>query len=75
VPVGSLFRRGEEWGVFLVDGGHARLQSVQLGQRNDRDGQVLKGLSEGQVVVQYPPDTLTDGARVVLRGGGAGTIE
>jgi HlyD family secretion protein len=71
VPVGSLFRRGEEWAAFLVDGGHARLQSVQLGQRNDRDGQVLKGLSEGQVVVQYPPDTLTDGARVVLRGGGS----
>jgi len=71
VPVGSLFRRAEDWAVFLVDGGRARLQPVEIGQRNDREGQVLKGLSEGQVVVQYPPDTLEDGARVVRRGGGS----
>ncbi len=70
VPVGSLFRRGEEWAVFRVDSGRARLQPVEIGQRSDRDGQVLKGLSEGQTVVQYPPDTLTEGARVVRRGGG-----
>jgi HlyD family secretion protein len=68
VPVGSLFRRGDGWAVFLVDSGRTRLQAVQLGQRNDRDGQVLKGLSEGQVVVLHPPDTLADGARVVVRG-------
>jgi HlyD family secretion protein len=71
VPVGSLFRRGEEWAVFLVDGGRVQLQPIQIGQRNDREGQVLKGLSEGQVVVQYPPDTLDDGARVVRRGAGS----
>jgi HlyD family secretion protein len=71
VPVGSLFRRAEDWAVFVVDGGRARLQPVQIGQRNDREGQVLKGLSEGQVVVQYPPDTLEDGARVVRRGAGS----
>lgn len=70
VPVGSLFRRGEEWAVFLVDSGRVRLQPVEIGQRSDRDAQVLKGLSEGQTVVQYPPDTLTDGVRVVRRGGG-----
>jgi HlyD family secretion protein len=53
--------------VFLVENGQTRLQAVQLGQRNDREGQVLKGLSEGQTVVLHPPDTLTDGARVSFR--------
>jgi HlyD family secretion protein len=67
VPVGSLFRRGEDWATFLVDHNRARLQPVHLGQRNDREGQVLKGLSEGQTVVLFPPDTLSDGARVALR--------
>jgi HlyD family secretion protein len=67
VPVGSLFRRGEEWATFVVDGGRARVQPVQLGQRNDRDAQVVKGLSEGQTVVMFPPDTLEDGARVAIR--------
>ena len=69
VPVGALFRRGEDWAVFLVEAGRARVQPVQLGQRNDRDGQILNGLSEGQTVVLHPPDTLTDGARVRVRGG------
>ena len=68
VPVGALFRRGEEWAVFLVDGGRARLQPLQVGQRNDREGQIVSGLSEGQTVVVHPPDTLTDGARVRVRG-------
>ena len=67
VPVGALFRRGEEWAVFLVDGGRARLQPLQVGQRNDREGQILNGLSEGQTVVVHPPDTLTEGARVRVR--------
>ena len=66
-PVGALFRRGDEWAVFLVENGRARLQPVQLGPRNDREAQILGGLSEGQTVVMHPPDTLTDAARVRLR--------
>jgi HlyD family secretion protein len=67
VPVGALFRRGNDWAAFGVDGEQARLQPVELGQRNDVDGQVLKGLSQGQTVVLHPPDTLMDGARVSVR--------
>jgi HlyD family secretion protein len=67
VPVGSLFRRGEDWATFVVDNGRARLQPVQLGQRSDREAQVVNGLSEGQMVVMFPPDTLEDGARVTVR--------
>jgi len=67
VPTGSLFRRGETWAVFLVENGRARLQTVELGQRNDREGQILKGVSEGQTVILHPPDTLTDNVRVRVR--------
>jgi HlyD family secretion protein len=67
VPVGSLFRRGEGWAVFVVSDGVARLQPVQLGQRNDTEGQILEGLAAGQSVVLHPPDTLTDGMRVTIR--------
>jgi HlyD family secretion protein len=66
--VGSLFRRGEEWAVFALDNGRARLQAVRVGQRNDREGQILEGLAEGQLIVLHPPDTLEDGARIRLRG-------
>ena len=67
VPVGGLFRRGNDWAAFVVDGEQVRMQPVQLGQRNDEQGQVIMGLMPGQSVVLHPPDTLMDGARVTVR--------
>jgi len=64
VPVGTLFRRGEGWAVFRVEENIVRLQPVRLGERNDVEGQILDGLSEGQTLVLHPPDTLKDGTRV-----------
>lgn len=69
VPVGSLFRQGEEWAVFVVDAGRVRRQVVQLGQRNENEGQIIGGLGAGATVVLHPPDTLTDGARIIVREG------
>ena len=68
MPVGSLFRRGDDWAVFVIEEQRARLQrSARSAQRDV--GQITSGLSAGQTVVLHPPDTLTDGARVVVRGG------
>ncbi|HVG85653.1 MAG TPA: HlyD family efflux transporter periplasmic adaptor subunit, partial [Vicinamibacterales bacterium] len=47
VPVGSLFRRGEGWALFIVIDGFARLQPVDLGERNDTEAQILGGVSAG----------------------------
>jgi HlyD family secretion protein len=67
VPVGSLFRRGEGWALFVVADGVARLQPVELGERNDTEAQIVGGISAGQTVVLHPPDTLSDGTRVAVR--------
>jgi len=67
VPVGALFRQGEGWAVFVVEEGRVRRQPVQLGQRNENDGQITNGLEAGTTVVLHPPDTLTDGTRVTIR--------
>ena len=67
VPVGSLVRRGDEWAVFAVEAGRARLRAIRLGPRNGLEAQVLEGLSEGETVVLHPPDTLSEDARVVAR--------
>jgi HlyD family secretion protein len=66
-PVGALFRRGNDWAAFVIDGEQVRLATAELGQRNDEEAQIGKGLSAGQTVVMHPPDTLTDGARVTVR--------
>jgi multidrug efflux pump subunit AcrA (membrane-fusion protein) len=51
----------------VIDGEQVRMQPVELGQRNDVDAQVVKGLSPEQTVVLHPPDTLIDGTRVSVR--------
>ena len=67
VPVASLFRVGEAWAVFAIDGNRVRSQVVGVGERNAAEAQVLNGLAEGQAVVLYPPDMLKDGSRIVAR--------
>jgi HlyD family secretion protein len=67
VPVGALFRQGDGWAVFVVEEGRVRRQAVQLGQRNENEGQIISGIEAGATLVLHPPDTLTDGTRVIVR--------
>jgi HlyD family secretion protein len=68
VPVGSLFRRGDQWAVFVADHGVARLTTIQIGERSYAQAHVVSGLAEGERVVLHPPDTLADGDRLRARG-------
>jgi HlyD family secretion protein len=69
VPVSALFRSGAEWQVFVVEGGRAFVRDAQIGHRNQKNGEVLRGLAKGEVVVLYPDDRLTQGqlVKTVLR--------
>lgn len=64
VPVGALFRRGEDWAVFSVKDGRARTTLVKIGRRNSRTAEVLSGLSERDRVVLHPSDRTRDGVTV-----------
>ena len=64
VPVGALFRHGDDWAVFVVQDDRVRRQVVQLGHRTNTHAEIVAGLEAGQSVVMHPPDTLADGARV-----------
>jgi HlyD family secretion protein len=67
VPTSSLFRRGEDWAVFAIENGRARLQIVSIGHRNGSSAELLTGLREGVRVVLHPSDTLKPGLRVAPR--------
>jgi HlyD family secretion protein len=68
VPVGALFRRGDEWHLFRVtDAGRAKEVAVQLGRMNDEWAQVRQGLSRGDRVILHPGDKVADGVRVRVR--------
>jgi HlyD family secretion protein len=70
VPVAALFRRGNDWAVFALEGDRARLRTVGIGGRNAEVAWVDQGLRPGERVIVYPSDSLQDGSRVrVARGG------
>jgi HlyD family secretion protein len=70
VPLGALFRKGDDWAVFAVRKGRAHITPVQVGHRNTRIAEVLSGLSNGDEVVLHPSDRITEGARISQRSGG-----
>jgi HlyD family secretion protein len=68
VPLGALFREGENWAVFVVADGRARRRLVKIGERNLHAAHVLDGLKLGEQVVLHPSDRVHDGVRVEPRG-------
>ena len=66
-PEGALFQHAGGWAAFLYDDGKARMVQVKVGRRNGISAEVLGGLSEGQLVINYPDRSLIDGAKVKLR--------
>jgi HlyD family secretion protein len=67
VPVSALFRAGNEWAVFSVRDGKARLTSVTVGHRNNRVAEITAGLVAGDRIVVHPSDRVTHGTRVSER--------
>jgi len=64
VPAGALVRRGQVTSVFVVEKDIARVRLVNVSGTT-----VLAGLSDGDVVIVYPPPALSDGRRVTVGGG------
>jgi HlyD family secretion protein len=67
VPVGALFRKGDDWAVWSVRDGRARASPVTIDHRNGRTAEVVSGLSEGDRVVLHPSDRITEGTAVSQR--------
>jgi len=69
VPVGALFRKGDDWAVFVVRDGRARVAPIKIGHRNNRAAEVLSGLAAGDEVVLHPSDRVSEATPVAARGG------
>jgi HlyD family secretion protein len=67
VPTSALFRQGEEWAVYVVDGERARRTIVEVDHQTGQEAEITKGLADGARVILHPGDTLTDGARIQER--------
>jgi HlyD family secretion protein len=67
VPTSSLFRHEGKWAVYRVDGDRAVRQTVEVGQRNGLEAEVLAGLAAGQRIIVYPSDAIADSTQVKAR--------
>jgi HlyD family secretion protein len=67
VPLAALFRDGDDWAVFVLAEGRARLRRVKIGRSTSLQAQVLEGLDLGERVVLHPSDRIADGTRIVAR--------
>lgn len=67
VPVGAAFRQGQDWAVFVVDGGRAALRVIQVGQGNGVELEAKFGVEAGARVILHPSERIADGIRVVAR--------
>jgi HlyD family secretion protein len=67
IPTSALFRAGNDWAVFAVREGRAAQTTVQIGQKNAIEAEVLSGLAERDQVIVHPGDTVEDGVSVIRR--------
>jgi len=67
VPGSALFRDGDGWALFKIEGDTAVKVDVQVGQRNGLHAQILSGVNEGDRVVVHPDDQVHDAVRIMAR--------
>ena len=64
IPGSATFRDRDGWSVFVVDQGHARRRTIQIGHRNQTEADILSGVAVGQEVVLHPSNQLREGDRI-----------
>ncbi|OGG44046.1 MAG: hypothetical protein A3F84_27960 [Candidatus Handelsmanbacteria bacterium RIFCSPLOWO2_12_FULL_64_10] len=64
IPKAGLVRQGQLEGVYVADGGVARLRWVRVGRDYGDRAEVLSGLSGGERIVVSDVDRLKDGDRI-----------
>ncbi|HET6512557.1 MAG TPA: efflux RND transporter periplasmic adaptor subunit [Candidatus Kapabacteria bacterium] len=64
IPSSALFRSGNDWAVFVIRNGEAKLQKIQVGHRTGFDVEILGGLKADEEVILHPSNQVIDGAKV-----------
>lgn len=67
VPASTLVHEGQIDRLFVAEGNAARGRMVKAGARSGDMVEILSGLSAGELVIERPPQTLADGARIEVR--------
>ena len=72
IPSSALFRENDQWSVFEVKRGKARLTQVDVAQNNGIEAAITGGLEDGATLILYPGSDLVNGTSVKARNNGGG---
>lgn len=64
VPDRAVFRDGETWAVFVVEGSRARIRHVDVGLRNEEWAEIKSGLNPDDTVIAELTNNIKPGVRV-----------
>ncbi len=67
VPASALFRKGDGWALFVIENKRAVMKAVEVGHRNGLQAEILSGISEGEMVITSPDDSISEGIRINIR--------
>lgn len=67
VPTSALFRYGEGWALYAIEGGRARRRGVEVAARGGTIAAIRQGVRPGDRVVVHPGDEVADGVRVTVQ--------
>jgi HlyD family secretion protein len=67
LPNSALFRTADQWSVYVLQNGRARLRSIRVGHRGAAESEVLGGMVTGERVILFPSEEIEDGSRVRTR--------
>jgi len=67
IPASALFRFNDGWALFVMQNAKAIRREVKVGQRNGLSAEILEGLTEGEMVITHPDNTIEDGVAVKQR--------
>lgn len=67
IPASALFRKANGWAVFVIKNSKASQRTVEIGHRNGLVAEIISGLTEGEMVITHPDDSIKEGKRVHLR--------
>lgn len=67
VPASALFRDGDGWALYALEGGRARRRVVEVAARGGGAAAIRDGVRPGDRVLVHPGDEVSDGVRVTVR--------
>jgi HlyD family secretion protein len=67
VSTSALFRYEDGWAGFVIEGATARRRLVEIAHQSGLQAEVVSGLSEADMVIAHPADSIEDGTEVELR--------